>query len=202
MNRKLVHALLLCGALIAPSIVQAQEAQPHHAYRTEYAVTLDFEHAQVAQTGGNRFWLEGGSSEAAITFWRNLGLAGILIGEHASNVNQSVGLSKIAFMAGPRYTFDTSRYSKPLMPQGTSALFLESLYGGAHAFDSLFPGAKGAASSASSFSMLMGGGVDIGLKHGFAIRALEVDWVHTALPNNAGNSQNGLRLAFGIAFSR
>lgn len=202
MNRKLVQALLLCGALIVPTVIRAQDAHSQRASRTDYAVTFDFEHAQIAQTGGNRFWLKGGSSEAAITVWRNVGVAGKLIGEYASNVNQSVGLSKVALMAGPRYTADLSRFARPILHQHRSAMFLESLFGGAHAFDSIFPGAKGTTSSASSFSMLMGGGLDVGLKHGFGIRALELDWVHTALPNNAGNSQNDLRLAFGIKFAR
>ena len=202
MNRKLLKALLLCGALIAPAAIRAQEAPAHRAHRMNYAVTFDFEHARIAQTGGNRFWLKGGSAEASITFWRNLGVAGTLIGDRASNVNQNIGLSKIAFMAGPRYAVDLSHIAKPAFHQRRSNVFLESLFGGAHAFDSLFPGAMGTTASASAFSMLMGGGLDVGLKHGFGIRALELDWVHTSLPNNAGNSQNDLRLAFGMTLTR
>jgi hypothetical protein len=32
------------------------------------------------------------------------------------------------------------------------------------------------------------------------MRVLELDFVHTSLPNNAGNSQNDLRIGFGVTF--
>jgi hypothetical protein len=33
-----------------------------------------------------------------------------------------------------------------------------------------------------------------------SVRVAEVDWVHTSLPNTSANSQDDLRLAFGISF--
>ena len=50
--------------------------------------------------------------------------------------------------------------------------------------------------------MQVGGGMDVGIAKGFGIRALETDWIHTNLPNNAGNSQNDFRIGFGISYHR
>lgn len=48
--------------------------------------------------------------------------------------------------------------------------------------------------------MQLGGGVNVPVRKGFSIRALEIDYVHTSLPNNNVNSQNDLRFAFGVAY--
>jgi hypothetical protein len=104
-----------------------------------------------------------------------------------------VALSQVAVMAGPRYT-----RSLPVLHR--TQLFAEGLFGGLHAFDSLFPGSTGTTSSAGGFSMQLGGGVNVPVAHGLSIRALEIDYVHTNLPNDNSDSQNDLRLAFGVSY--
>jgi hypothetical protein len=79
-------------------------------------------------------------------------------------------------------------------------LFGEALFGGAHGFSSSFPTPSGLVSSANSFAMQLGGGLDVAVGRGFGIRALELDYIHTSLPNNASNSQNDLRIAFGLTY--
>jgi hypothetical protein len=125
-----------------------------------------------------------------------------LTGEHASNIQSNVGLGKVAFMVGPRYTLNTSRYTEKLTKKHGTEVFGEWLVGGAHAFDSTFPGTNSVQTSAGAFSMQVGGGVDVAIKNGFGIRVIELDYVHTNLPNNAANSQNDVRAAFGVSWRK
>jgi peptidoglycan-associated lipoprotein len=102
-----------------------------------------------------------------------------------------VNLGKISYLAGPRYTIArTSRVR----------IFAEGLFGGAHGFDSFFPSSGGLVPTANSFAMQFGGGMDVALRDGFGIRAIELDYVRTGLPNNDANSQNDLRIAFGVSY--
>ena len=206
MQRIFRTGVLLAGALVATLTLSAQQAQPTahklHITQTNVAVLFNFERAQVAQTGSPSFWLKGGAADASVTFWNGLGIAANLTEEHASGISGNVSLGKVAFMAGPRYTFNTSRYTDKAFKKHRSEVFGECLFGGAHAFDSTFPGTNAVKTSAGAFSMQLGGGLDIGIAKGFGIRALETDWIHTTLPNNAGNSQNDFRIGFGISYRR
>ncbi len=188
--------VLLAGALTMGMAAGAQQ-QPStnklHIDSVDVAATFSLEHAQVASTGTPGFWLRGGSADAAVTLYRGLGLAVNVTGENAANIGNNVGLSQIAVMAGPRYT-------RSLPGLHRTQLFAEGLFGGIHAFDSVFPGSTETTSSAGGFSMQLGGGVNVRVAHGVSIRALEIDYVHTNLPNNNADSQNDLRLAFGVSY--
>ena len=135
---------LFTGALVSAVTLAAQQAQPPlhkpHVTETNVAVLFNFERAQVAQAGSPSFWLKGGAADASVTLWKGLGIAANFTGEHASGIASNVSLGKIAFMAGPRYTFNTSRYTDRALKKHRSELFGEWLFGGAHAFDSAFPG--------------------------------------------------------------
>ena len=155
------------------------------------AVTFDLEDAQGAPFGGD-FWLKGGAVDVAVPIYRHLSIAGNFSGAHVSNVvNPGVNLGKISYLAGPRYTF--SRSSRV-------SLFGEGLFGGTHGFDSIFPTSSGLTPTANSYAIQLGGGTDIRVGGGFGLRALEVDYVRTGLPNNGANNQNDLRLAFGASY--
>ena len=206
MQRIFRTGVLLAGALASTLTLAAQQSpqRPRSVYvsETNVAVLFDFERAQVAQTGSPSFWLKGGSADASVTFFKGLGIAANFTGEHATGISSNVSLGKFAFMAGPRYIFDSSKYTDRMTKKHHTELFGEWLFGGAHAFDSTFPGTSGVQTSASAFSMQLGGGLDVGISNGFGIRALEVDLIHTNLPNNAGNSQNDFRIGFGISYRR
>ena len=188
--------VLLAGALTMGMAAGAQQ-QPStnklHIDSVDVAATFSLEHAQVASTGTPGFWLRGGSADAAVTLYRGLGLAVNVTGENAANIGNNVGLSQIAVMAGPRYT-------RSLPGLHRTQLFAEGLFGGIHAFDSVFPVSTETTSSAGGFSMQLGGGVNVRVAHGVSIRALEIDYVHTNLPNTNADSQNDLRLASGVSY--
>lgn len=189
------------GVFLAGALLFTLNGIAQKTTQTDVALTYTLEHSQVAQAD-NRFWMNGGSLDGAFSFFKGLGVAANVTGEHASHVAAGVGFSKVAFMAGPRYTFDTSRDANRMMKKHAVQVFGEVLFGGVHGFDSLFPANSGVASTANAFSMQVGGGADLSLAKGFGLRLLELDLVHTLLPNDAANSQNDLRLAFGISYRR
>jgi hypothetical protein len=186
---RLIAALLVLGIVSTTARATAQR-QSSGLRSPIVAVTYDLERAKTAAIGGGGFWLQGGGVDVAVPFYKGLGIAGSFSGEHAANIQPGVSISKLSYLAGPRYTFGRSRFQ----------VFGEGLFGGAHGFDSIFPTASGVMPTANSYAMQLGGGVDVPLRHGFGVRALELDYVRTALPNNGTNSQNDLRVAFGASY--
>jgi hypothetical protein len=192
-------AVVLLAALALTVTVQAQTG--FQSVSADLAATYTLERAKIATTDCGCFWLQGGSVEAAVPLWRGLGVAAVLTGEHNGNIAPGVGLSKLAFMAGPRYTVTTSRWTRrlPETKHGTS-IFGQALFGSAHGFDGDFATASGSNSSANALSMQFGGGVNVGLGRGFGVRAIELDYVRSRFRNYASNTQNDLRIAFGVTY--
>jgi len=170
----------------------------------DVAVTYDLERAKIVGTTCVCFWLNGAGAEAAVNFQHGLSVVGSFYGDHNGDIMSGVGLSKLEYLAGPRYTVDithyTDRYTARIIRKHSSSIFAEFLAGGSHGYESTFPSASGVTSSASSFAMQAGGGLNVDLSGNFGLRALEVDYLRTTLPNNAANSQNDLRIAFGITY--
>jgi hypothetical protein len=197
MSGTFYRVALLAGALALSVIAQAQERQ----LAVDTALNFTSERAQIASRDCGCFWIQGGGINGAVAIFRGWSAAGSFTGEHGDNITSGVNLSKIDYMGGPRYTFHTSRWTNRRLglSHGTS-IFGEALFGGVHAFDSVFPGPVNAKSSANSVSMQFGGGLNIALAGGFGLRALEVDYIRTSLPNGAGNTQNDLRLGIGVTY--
>jgi hypothetical protein len=191
------RAVLLAGAifttLLSSAVAVAQDAGHSRKSNITTDVAVTYTGTLARTTPGSQFWLNGGSADAAVTFYRGLGVAANFTGAHASNIAPGVSLSQVSFMAGPRYTLRLARLPR-------THVFTEALFGGAHGFDSAFPGSSGTTSTSSSFSMQLGTGADIAITRGFAIRAFELDYIRTGFPNGNTNSQNDLRVAFGVAY--
>ena len=194
MKRKIrsVSAILVCASFT--SIAHAQAPGQSNGFRvssTDIAATFTVERAKLQGSPCSCFWLKGGSAEGAVTFYHGLGAVVSLTAEHASNIAPGVNLGLLSYMVGPRYTFTPARSLR---------IYGEGLVGGAHGFDSVFPGPSSSTFSATSFSTQVGVGSDIAIHNGFGIRLFEADYVHTSLPNNGSNSQNDLRLSFGLSY--
>jgi hypothetical protein len=181
---------LLLGVLAVTHTARAQSNPPS----ADLALTYTTERAKVASMDCGCFWLQGGSVDGAVPLLRSLSLAAELTGEHSANITPGVDLSKIAFMAGPRYVFDTSRFKRRI------SLFGESLFGVAHGFDSSFSTRSGFQNSANSLSLQFGGGVNAAISRSFSVRVIELDYVRTRFRNLASNSQDDFRLAVGIVY--
>jgi len=189
-------------ALASPAGAQQAAGEGSRIPPIDITATYTAEHAKISPSGDcGCFWLQGGSGEANVYLYRGLSVAGELTGSHVGNVTPGVDISEVAVMGGPRYTFGTSRWTDRIFgSRHRTSLFGEALFGGVHAFDGVYPSSTGLKTTASAFSMQVGGGFNIRLARNFALRAFEVDYVRTSLPNGTTDSQHDLRLAAGISY--
>lgn len=185
--RSIHHAVLLYGAalILAAPCLRAQAVPPQH--ETDVAVTYIAERSNL--TPGEFFWRNGAAADASVNLTRGLGIAVNLSGSEARNIlGTGVDLDSFTFAAGPRYTIHPGR----------AAVFGQALFGESHAWNSLFPQSGGSTTSANSFALLIGGGVDLHLGPRFAVRPIEAEWLRTQFPNATTGVQNNLRLGAGL----
>lgn len=201
-----VFILLLAGAVILNSEAgRAQNAVRSNSsgfglHSVDLALTYTPERARVVNQNCSCFWLQGISGDTSLNVFHGLGLAANITYGTANNVQPGVNLSKVTFTAGPRYTWNINILARGKKQGNPSRLYAQGLFGVAHGFNSLFPAASGAVSSANSSAIQFGGGFDLALTKRFALRVADVEWVRTALPNTASNVQNDLRLGIGASF--
>lgn len=181
-----------CGAQAASLGLAPRPAQGG----IDLAVTYAPERGKIASYPCDCFWLQGAGADAAMTFYRGLGLAADFAGQHASGLTGGASLSKLDYLFGPRFTLHTT--GKSDATRYSTRLFAEALFGGVHAFNGTFPAAGQAATSANSFAYQLGGGADLTVTHSWSVRVFEVHFFHSDLPNNAASVQDDLRLATGI----
>lgn len=195
------HIVLCLGTLTSlTGLAQQRPVKPTPA-EMDVAITYVAERAKIASIDCGCFWLEGGAMNAAVTFYRGLGVAANLTGGHASNIEPGVDLDKVSFMMGPRYTYQLKNwFGHDFGRPGGARIFGEGLIGGVHSFNTVVPTSAGVGGAASSFVFQVGGGVDLPLRKGIGIRLFEADYVRSTLPNGGNSIQNDLRLAAGISF--
>jgi outer membrane immunogenic protein len=157
----------------------------------DISVTYAVERAQIAPGICGCFWLKGGGADVALTFWKGFGVAASLTGAHVSSYSPGLDIDKIAYMGGPRYT--RTAWTR-------LQIFGEALFGGVHAFDGAFPSGASLAATANSFALQAGGGINLFFSRNIGVRLLQADYVRTGLPNNYSQSQNDLRVAFGVDY--
>jgi len=197
------RVLLVGACILASSTAWAQQAQ-NAAKQTPVSIDLAVTYTpERAQTMPNQccFWMQGGGVDASVTFWKGLGIAASLTGDHAANITSGVDVNKISYMAGPRYTYaarGTNHSGAASTPH--YQIFAQGLFGGVHGFSGVYPAGSSTTSSANAFALQAGGGFNYYLTKHWGLRLFEADYVRTALPNNAANIQNDLHLGFGVAY--
>jgi hypothetical protein len=154
--------------------------------------------AQISNASGrdcSYFTLQGGAIEAAWTlaaFRKGVALDGVadLGVDHTATINNAgYGLTLTTITFGPRLKFPVHR---------KVSLFGQMLYGVAIGSDSEFPRGSSIHSSATSYALSLGGGAEIALNKRVSIRAAQVDYLRTGLPNISSDGQNSLRVGAGI----
>jgi hypothetical protein len=204
MRRPICGSLLLVGVCLLTGTgawaQQNPDAQNQSPVSADLAITYTTEMGKLATANGGTFWLQGGGADAAVNFWEGFGIAANFTGGLASNVAPGVNLNQVEFTAGPRYTHQVWTGHSGKTDQRRLQLFGQGLFGGVHAFGGVFPGISGVTATAGSFALNTGGGMNLYLSRSLGVRLLEADYVRTWLPNNGSNSQNDLRLSFGIAY--
>ncbi len=193
--------VLFLGTLTTLSGLAQQSPTKPTPAEIDVAITYVAERAKIASTDCGCFWLQGGGMNAAVTFYRGLGVAANLTGGHASNIASGVDLDKVSFMMGPRYTYPFKNwFGHDFGRHDGGRIFGEGLIGGVHSFNTVVPTSAGVAGAASSFVFQVGGGADLPLRKNIGIRLFEADYVRSTLPNAGNSTQNDLRLAAGISF--
>jgi peptidoglycan-associated lipoprotein len=167
--------------------VDATTAVPH----ADIALGYDYIRGNAPPGQTNYFGLNGGFVSGSYRITDLLSVAGEFTGGHAGNISMlGQDLTLFTFMGGPRVSLAGRR----LEPFG------QVLFGGVRATGSYFPSSSpaGFKASASSWALSAGGGLDYNLTHRFAIRAVEAQYMRTALPNGSSDSQNQLFIGAGI----
>jgi opacity protein-like surface antigen len=160
------------------------------ALNGDLAVTYITERSIKAGTS-DTFWMQGGSAELGFNLIHGIGVAGDYTGTHASSIgNSGVPLTLTVITFGPRYRWHAEK---------RISIYGEGLIGVASGSNSVFPGVSGATSNANNWAWQAGGGFDFRVTRHLALRALDIGYLHTELPNATNNAQNILRLGAGLA---
>ncbi|HEY4357149.1 MAG TPA: hypothetical protein VGN16_15475 [Acidobacteriaceae bacterium] len=191
--------VLLSGSALAAQVATAPPgpattAAKVNRRRPRHEVDLSLTYDAFRQNGtpGPSFWQSGGSVDLNAQIHRGLGAEVLFTAATAKNANNSgVDVNTMNVVFGPRYTFT---YNKK------AAVFGDVLFGETHGFHGVYPSTSGATSSANSFALMAGGGMDVRLAPHVAIRLVEVRWLRSQLPNATTNVQNGVQIGAGVTF--
>ena len=191
-----ITAALLLAALSTPlAIAQARPAGPDWS-APRYTVSVGYSkvRSNAPPSACDCFGADGGYAAAAYSLFPWLRIAGEVTGSHANNIGTlGQNLTLLTYTAGPQV----------VLPFGRFEVFGHGLFGGAHGSDSYFPSGNTFSTSANSFAISTGGGLDIGLTPHFGVRAAQVEYLRTSFPNGTNNTQNhtvysaGLLMRFG-----
>ncbi|PYX66132.1 MAG: hypothetical protein DMG74_05350 [Acidobacteria bacterium] len=196
--------ILLSAILLAPSILLAQETAAPKA-----EIFGGYSYLRNNNNGFN-----GWTGQGTVNLSRYFGITAQLDGNYRSAISFSPlpGITASAnqqfydFLVGPTAT---ARFGK-------NAVFAHALFGAARSSLSgvvglpLIGDLSTPLKSATGFAMDFGGGVDIGVTPRFAIRAVQIDYLHTQLSsfdalstgffNGIGGHQNSFRYSAGVVF--
>jgi outer membrane immunogenic protein len=197
--RRVLFAALLVTAISSPWANAQNEPKARSAY-TDLAITYSTEHAQLAPGTCGCFWLQGGGADAALTLWKGFGIAASVTGGVVSNYAPGVDFSEVSYLGGLRYTYTLRTRAPGVLRRPRLQVFGDGLFGSAHAFSGAFPSGTVTNVTANSFALQTGGGINLFFSKRFAVRLLQVDYARTQLPNGYDNTQNDLRLGFGLAY--
>ncbi|HEY4358049.1 MAG TPA: hypothetical protein VGN16_20040 [Acidobacteriaceae bacterium] len=179
---------LIRFALVASLLAAAGTSL--HAQRFDTAVTFTAVDSST-NTTGTKFWMTGGSVEFGAKIIGNLGIAANLTGVHTNSIGPSnVPLSMLIVTGGPRFRVGKRKAS----------VYVETLFGEANGFRSVFPTSNGVQTNADGFAMKLGGGFDLGLGHHIGYRVVDASYIRTQLPNAGSNAEGNLSLSTGLLF--
>jgi hypothetical protein len=178
-----------------PSAVRGQDMFRNF----ELGVTYTHKMSKIATLNNSSFAMNGVSVDG--TFWfrsamRNVGLTFDISEDTANGIAPNVNLSQFSAVFGPRVSLfrDHGRLMRP-------NLYIEELQGWVHAYNSVFPvqgSGSATASSANSFALQTGGGMNLPITHGLGWRVIEADYIMTHLPNYTDSYQGAARISTGI----
>ena len=186
---RLLLGVLLCAA---PAAAQRPAPSASSGNLSRLDVSLGYSYLRASTVTSTKFDMHGGNLEVAVNLNEWLGVVGDFGGHYASNASAGASLSLFSYMVGPRVSI---RKAGPITP------FAHLLLGGGHVGGSLYTtNFQGGAASRNAFAGILGGGLDLNLSRHVAIRAVQIDWMHSQFANGAHDRQNSLRLTAGLVF--
>ena len=186
---RLLLGLLLCAAPVA---AQRPAASASAGNLARMEVSLGYSYMRASTVASTNFDMHGGNLQVAVNLNDWFGIVGDFGGHYTSNANAGASLSLFSYMAGPRVSIHKAG---PITP------FVHLLVGAGHVGGSLYTtNFQGGAASRNAFAGILGGGLDLNLGRHVAIRAVQIDWMHSQFANGLHDRQNSLRLTTGLVF--
>lgn len=189
MNFTRVAAILLL--LIAPWAARAQAVpiglMQEDIPRMELGLNYNYIHANAPPGQCGCFSLNGGSGVVLVNMtpkWAAVADLSLAVANHVNGTTQNIMIFNYLF--GARYSL---RNHTRFVPYG------EVLFGGAKEdvnFNFVI--------NRSAFGLSGGGGVTTRLSRKFDFNIVQVDYVHTRIPNGRNNSQNNTRVSSGLSY--
>jgi hypothetical protein len=184
---------LAVACMMTGQIVPAQVPDANLNPQPMIEVSANYDATRANTVAGASFWMQGGDVQLSGRFTRHWAIAANVSGLHTARMpGTTAALDMVTAAFGPRVIL-TSRNER-------ASVYGEALGGVADGFNSLFPGPKGAFSSANGFVVQMGGGMESAISRHLGIRVLDVAWLRTDLSNGTTLVQNNMRLGSGMVF--
>ncbi|MCL2659105.1 MAG: OmpA family protein [Acidobacteriaceae bacterium] len=190
-----IYKWIVASVLVAGSSVTAfSQALPAStgvkAPSPDLSVMYSTMHTNGNVGTSNCVWMSGGTAQVSVPVMRNFAVVGEVGAEAISKMPDSNrGLSLLSGRGGFRIPLSNHTMYQP---------FGQALFGVIRGYNtSTYPdGSK----SKSAFSTVLGGGLDLAVSRSIWIRAAEVDYHFSQLPNGNGDRQNELRISGGVVF--
>jgi hypothetical protein len=175
-----------------------------HASAQQVPADLGFsfiqERTKFVGSGTNPyFMMRGARVDFGYSLYKGVGLAVTGTGLATVNLRGGLDVEEINFLAGPRYTWNWGHIT-PTATNRKGGAFVEGKIGYVLATSGAFPVNGTIMDHASALTYMGGGGVNVHVYDRFDLRAIELDYVRSQLPNGGTNVQNSIRLGAGINF--
>ena len=191
MRQSIVRFLLVAATL--PVALAARAEQRPLVGQLDLGITYAAGHANYVPD--TNFWMQGGSIELVGHVPYGFAAVADITGLHAGASSPSTApVNLVTDTFGPRYIALVARRNS----RHPFFLFGQGLIGEAHGLRGVYPGPNGTTSNALSFALQLGGGADIALSPHLTLRAAQVGWLRTQLPNAGSDVQSDLRVGAGI----
>lgn len=183
---------LACGLLLGMATAAMAQATSGVSHNGDAALAYHWVHTNAPPGGGcGCFALNGGGLSGSWNLGPQLAaVAEVSVDHTAKALSSGDSLTLTSYMAGVRYHLWQPRMD------GSHALqpFVQLLVGDAHAGG----GITGLADGTSAIAGRLGGGIDMPLTLGIAVRLIQADYYYTGFPNGADNHQNNILVGAGV----
>jgi outer membrane immunogenic protein len=194
MKRTIITAMLVCLFCAALALGEEATTTPDAKGGPQFSAGYMYQGSQPT-FGSTRLGLNGGRADVLLPVRRNLGLVAEFSGVHTGSIpGAGTGLTLLTYMAGPRLSMPLRRSRE----KGGVVPFAQVLFGGVHASGGYFPSGSAVSSTANSFAMSAGGGLQVGVSQRLSLRVIQAEYLYTRLPNLFDNYQNSYRIGAGV----